>query len=1015
MKFLSIVLLLSAAAGAQGTAGGHGQVSGKGQIAILPLPAQYSLTVTVTGIGTVTASPNGLGNTPINCPPQCVATYNTGTVVTLTEAPGSGQAFGGWGGAAAGCASATTCSLTITAITTATANFTGASGGGPTSYNGRTDGCYFNASTAASCTTGTTCASVCNPALTVGEQVSGLGALLVNTEGVSDPIPFPTLAAGAVQNTCWTDPDFGTYECWATDESVSGALATTVFTMGSDGGYDAFNNDSTLFLTQTSGGNNFLFHVVLSRFHGKTCTTANPCIIASNLHSGAPDSTHFDSAAGLVFSRNPADGDNVIFEINLPTINKLTITSGLSGGGIPTGSDSITRTLLVDFSKDMAHSGPVDCSVVPPGYNSLWNGQVSVSDVDSFTMSSGGGAPWPGVTNVAAGTGSQAVTGDNFIMPVNNLTSTGSISNIQPIIPGGTAINFTAPAYYGFVGESVTITGTTNYNGTYVLTAASNSTHNFTFVGPKGFGTETSGTATSTMNKKAFQATTPGTTGASEPNWAQNCPIVGLTCSDGTAVWTNIDGVGGQGPGFDILNYRPGIGCKRANTRLSKTYNGTGVAEPTGAWITDDVTLCTIGGGSSCGSGGTVAFSEPMTLHAGSQELDSRYGNFVPTGGGSVVKNYGGSGYNLQANPFGACTPPVNAGTPGSVFPTWPNPLWQSGYSYAKGAYSVDPTYLTYYTATAAVSSTTQPYLDPTHWKFEGSYCYIYFMQWATNIVRPCLELGPMFGCDSHGISGYQYEYHGGRYFSHFYNQPNCPAATQIINGSTVPCPQAATTGYIGGPGPGVSALSVSGCADAHPTYRNVGVLDLQPFFIPRSSVPSWPTFYLCAGYDEQQIIANLTSTGGGTPTVWRGGHNYNTGSSAIFGAQNAVGVVSQLGDVEAVTSDGMNTRGDRLVINTTCQHPLRGQYTPSVGSTTLTVGDSLMPVTANNNQSIYVVTSCTSGFSTCAYTVVPNWNSCQTAGCTATTADATYTGQGPNTCRADILLMDPTSAHIAP
>ncbi|MDC4206852.1 MAG: InlB B-repeat-containing protein [Candidatus Manganitrophus sp.] len=53
----------------------------------------FALTVTKTGNGTVTSSPSG-----INCGDACQANFNSGTVVTLTAAPGAGSTFGGWTG-----------------------------------------------------------------------------------------------------------------------------------------------------------------------------------------------------------------------------------------------------------------------------------------------------------------------------------------------------------------------------------------------------------------------------------------------------------------------------------------------------------------------------------------------------------------------------------------------------------------------------------------------------------------------------------------------------------------------------------------------------------------------------------------------------------------------------------------------------------------------------------------------------------------------------------------------------
>ena len=57
----------------------------------------YTLSVSVTGNGSVTSSPTG-----INCPSTCSAIFNNGAQVTLTATPGSGEIFGGWSGACIG-------------------------------------------------------------------------------------------------------------------------------------------------------------------------------------------------------------------------------------------------------------------------------------------------------------------------------------------------------------------------------------------------------------------------------------------------------------------------------------------------------------------------------------------------------------------------------------------------------------------------------------------------------------------------------------------------------------------------------------------------------------------------------------------------------------------------------------------------------------------------------------------------------------------------------------------------
>ncbi len=71
--------------------------------------SSYSLTVTTSGSGTVTRSPN-------------LSTYAAGTSVTLTASPASGYTFSGWGGACSG--SSSTCTLTINSNTSVSAAFT---------------------------------------------------------------------------------------------------------------------------------------------------------------------------------------------------------------------------------------------------------------------------------------------------------------------------------------------------------------------------------------------------------------------------------------------------------------------------------------------------------------------------------------------------------------------------------------------------------------------------------------------------------------------------------------------------------------------------------------------------------------------------------------------------------------------------------------------------------------------------------------------------------------------------
>jgi Divergent InlB B-repeat domain len=82
----------------------------------LQVPAQQTLTVNVTGNGTVDATP-GISK----CASACTATANTGTVFTLTARVNSGSVFVGWGGACQG--TATTCTVTLDSSASVTATF----------------------------------------------------------------------------------------------------------------------------------------------------------------------------------------------------------------------------------------------------------------------------------------------------------------------------------------------------------------------------------------------------------------------------------------------------------------------------------------------------------------------------------------------------------------------------------------------------------------------------------------------------------------------------------------------------------------------------------------------------------------------------------------------------------------------------------------------------------------------------------------------------------------------------
>lgn len=77
---------------------------------------KFTLTVTVSGNGSVSSNPSGINS----CRGTCSASFDAGTIVTLTASPDSGWSFSSWGGA---CSGTGTCQITMDANKSVTATF----------------------------------------------------------------------------------------------------------------------------------------------------------------------------------------------------------------------------------------------------------------------------------------------------------------------------------------------------------------------------------------------------------------------------------------------------------------------------------------------------------------------------------------------------------------------------------------------------------------------------------------------------------------------------------------------------------------------------------------------------------------------------------------------------------------------------------------------------------------------------------------------------------------------------
>jgi hypothetical protein len=114
-----------------------------------------SLTVSVTGSGTVASNPAG-----VSCPSTCSHIFTGGAQVTLTPTPASGWAFGGWGGA---CSGSGGCTVAMNAAESVTATFL---------QDVALSVSVTGSGSVASSPAGISCPSTCSETLAPGTQVT---------------------------------------------------------------------------------------------------------------------------------------------------------------------------------------------------------------------------------------------------------------------------------------------------------------------------------------------------------------------------------------------------------------------------------------------------------------------------------------------------------------------------------------------------------------------------------------------------------------------------------------------------------------------------------------------------------------------------------------------------------------------------------------------------------------------------------------------------------------------------
>jgi sugar lactone lactonase YvrE len=204
-----------------------------------------TLDVAVTGSGTVTSSPAG-----INCPTTCSAVFAGNSQITLTATPSPGSVFAGWGGDV--CEGTGSCTFTITAAASVTANFTVSPNFGLTVTEAGT-----GTGAVRSAPAGINCPSACSANFASGTQV--------------------TLTASASANSTFAGWSGGS--CTGTGTCVVAVTAATAVTATFNGASPVtigIGQGSSSTVT-TTPGSSAVFGLVLTALPGTTGTVQLTC------------------------------------------------------------------------------------------------------------------------------------------------------------------------------------------------------------------------------------------------------------------------------------------------------------------------------------------------------------------------------------------------------------------------------------------------------------------------------------------------------------------------------------------------------------------------------------------------------------------------------------------------------------------------------------------------------------------------------------------------------------------
>jgi Divergent InlB B-repeat domain/Right handed beta helix region len=371
-------------------------------------PINYTLSVSVSGNGTVTSSPDG-----INCGSVCTMNYSSGTSVMLTATPAGGATFNNWGGACSGNGS---CLVTMNSLESVTAMFSASGGGG-----GPASQTFVSA----------TLGNDANPCTRISPCMTFAAALAQTTAGgeivVMDPGDFgPVTITEAVSIT--NDAGVGgTMPAPGTSGIVvSAGAGDMVYLRGLT--FDGLNASGTSGIVFSSGARLQIENCTVQDFTTSGITlspgagsAATPLLIVRN-------TTILNNATGILI--RPTGGIAVNAVLRWLHIDSNT-GEGLRVDG--TGGSGAINAIITDSTASLngsngidAASGPGNATVIVQRVTAVLNGSAGIQS----NQASGGIANVivSGSTLYANAIGIQATGGASLLTDSNNQV-TGNAAN----------------------------------------------------------------------------------------------------------------------------------------------------------------------------------------------------------------------------------------------------------------------------------------------------------------------------------------------------------------------------------------------------------------------------------------------------------------------------------------------------------------------------------------------------------------------------------------------------------